>query len=263
MPRPKVPPHRRQRVVQACNACRAVRKRCSGAAPCTLCQRRGIGRSCSIPVHAPAANPQGVVASERQGAILDSADLPAGLIEQAPLTQTPPLNAAGSLASSTSQAIGPSHPGDRTLNEMRLSNHENRPESPILGAKPQPRMLLNLHGERGAYLLFTADPHRLCSILIFLIVFIGRGGSQSLLQCVRKIIASQIGPSSFSRDGRSDIMHETESPQARHHTSSPGEMSVDTKLMYAGYFSAVVRKISSVSLACEMSANGEPARLGG
>ncbi|CAH0025284.1 unnamed protein product [Clonostachys rhizophaga] len=219
MPRPKVPPHRRQRVVQACNACRAVRKRCSGAAPCTLCQRRGIGHSCSIPAHTPAANPQGVVASERAGAILDSADLPAGLIEQAPLIQTRPPDAAGSLASSTSQAIGPSHLEDRTsLNEMRLSNQENRPESPILGAKPQPRMLLNLHGER---------------------VFIGRGGSQSLLQCVRKIIASQIGPSSFSRDGRSEIMHETESPQARHHTSSPGEMSVETKLMYAGYFSAV------------------------
>ncbi|EHK21085.1 uncharacterized protein TRIVIDRAFT_153210 [Trichoderma virens Gv29-8] len=52
MPRPKVHPSQRQRAAEACNFCRASKKRCSATVPCTACQRRGIGDSCYL-THRP------------------------------------------------------------------------------------------------------------------------------------------------------------------------------------------------------------------
>lgn len=52
MPRPKVHPSQRQRAAEACNFCRASKKRCSATVPCTACQRRGIGDSCHL-THRP------------------------------------------------------------------------------------------------------------------------------------------------------------------------------------------------------------------
>ena len=48
MTRPKLHPHNRKRVAEACNFCRASKKRCSGTVPCAICVRRGIAESCVL-----------------------------------------------------------------------------------------------------------------------------------------------------------------------------------------------------------------------
>jgi hypothetical protein len=50
MPRPKVLPSQRQRAVEACNACRSTKKRCSGTVPCTQCQKRGLQDTCFLTI---------------------------------------------------------------------------------------------------------------------------------------------------------------------------------------------------------------------
>lgn len=46
MPRPKVLPANRLRAPEACLACRASKKRCSGTFPCSKCIRNGRADSC-------------------------------------------------------------------------------------------------------------------------------------------------------------------------------------------------------------------------
>lgn len=77
-------------------------------------------------------------------------------------------------------------------------------------------------------------------MLKFFLVYIGGGGSLSFLQAVRAIISAQVGPSQFSRHGKSDTMLEKESPQTRAQVSSPSEMKMEDKLMYAKCFYEVV-----------------------
>lgn len=48
MPRPKVHDSQRQRAAEACSFCRESKKKCSGKAPCTQCQRRGLEEECTI-----------------------------------------------------------------------------------------------------------------------------------------------------------------------------------------------------------------------
>lgn len=63
MPRPKVHPSQRRRVVEACAFCRASKKRCSGTVPCTACKRRGIESQCSLK---PMGSDRGESAEGRQ-----------------------------------------------------------------------------------------------------------------------------------------------------------------------------------------------------
>ncbi|KAF2008375.1 hypothetical protein BU24DRAFT_475544 [Aaosphaeria arxii CBS 175.79] len=46
MPRRPVRPQDRQRVVRACDPCKASKKRCNGEQPCSACERKGNTRSC-------------------------------------------------------------------------------------------------------------------------------------------------------------------------------------------------------------------------
>jgi hypothetical protein len=46
MPRPKVHPANRQRAAEACNHCKASKKKCTGTFPCLHCIRRGRPESC-------------------------------------------------------------------------------------------------------------------------------------------------------------------------------------------------------------------------
>lgn len=46
MPRRPVKPQDRQRVVRACDQCKASKKRCDGSQPCTPCQKKGCDRNC-------------------------------------------------------------------------------------------------------------------------------------------------------------------------------------------------------------------------
>ena len=46
MPRPKVTPDARQRVVQACAQCKSSKRKCSGSLPCDHCIKRGFGDTC-------------------------------------------------------------------------------------------------------------------------------------------------------------------------------------------------------------------------
>jgi hypothetical protein len=47
MPRPAVKPQDRLRSVQACDSCKASKKRCDSKLPCLLCVRKGLVASCT------------------------------------------------------------------------------------------------------------------------------------------------------------------------------------------------------------------------
>ncbi|CAG9942301.1 unnamed protein product [Clonostachys rosea f. rosea IK726] len=244
MPRPKLLSSQRQRAAEACNACREAKKRCSGTAPCTHCLRRGLGSSCFIS-HRPRGNRHSVGIGT---GLSNSKPTNGG---QQPLATSPPStrHSTGATVSDLttfsafedtsmlSHSTAPVVPGGiasispseaRTI-EVDNSSTIVNVEPPVqvmsdvddssalslLSMKPSPRMLLNLRGER---------------------VYIGGGGSLSFLQAVRGIISAQVGPSQFSRHGKSDTMLEKESPQTRAQVSSPSEMKMEDKLMYAKYF---------------------------
>lgn len=121
MPRPKVHPSQRRRAAEACNFCRASKKRCSATVPCTACQRRGIGASCYL-THQPrgsrTAPPQsgssGAGASESSPEARDGGDVDAD--EDEDVNDDGQMQAAAAseslLASSSHQQPGPplAHP---------------------------------------------------------------------------------------------------------------------------------------------------------
>ncbi|VUC37378.1 unnamed protein product [Clonostachys rosea] len=244
MPRPKLLSSQRQRAAEACNACREAKKRCSGTAPCTHCLRRGLGSSCFIS-HRPRGNRHSVGI----GTGLSSSKPPNG--RQQPLATSPPntrhstgaaisdsaafpafedtsmlSHSTAPVVSNAIASISPSEPRTIEVDNSSttanveppvqvMSDADNSSALSLLSMKPSPRMLLNLRGER---------------------VYIGGGGSLSFLQAVRGIISAQVGPWQFSRHGKSDTMHEKESPQTRAQVSSPSEMKMEDKLMYAKCF---------------------------
>ncbi|KAL4886693.1 fungal-specific transcription factor domain-containing protein [Aspergillus karnatakaensis] len=70
MPRPKVLPANRLRAPEACLACRASKKRCSGTFPCTKCVRNGRADTCvpfrrsnASPTSRPTNNAYGVIST--------------------------------------------------------------------------------------------------------------------------------------------------------------------------------------------------------
>jgi hypothetical protein len=50
MPRRPVKPQDRQRVVRACDTCKASKKRCDGNQPCSACEKKGAGDACHFTV---------------------------------------------------------------------------------------------------------------------------------------------------------------------------------------------------------------------
>ena len=256
MPRPRVPPSQRQRASEACNFCREAKKRCSGSAPCTHCLRRGIGHSCFISNqsrrhrNAPAASHGSLSSSVPKPTTSPSRDS----------HQTPPLLRSLGRESSPPNDVTPvSRPADfcpispsesrtteldgsaRANSDAQAQNSHPVPrpgDSPRSG-KPSSRMLLNLRGERGTLVTPTPCLYK-THITDQPVVYIGRGASLSFLQLVRSIVSEQIGPSQFSRNGKSDTMLEKESPQSHTHTPSIGGLSPEARSMCGDYFYAVV-----------------------
>ncbi|RAK73216.1 Zn(II)2Cys6 transcription factor [Aspergillus fijiensis CBS 313.89] len=172
MPRPKVHPENRLRAYEACLACRATKKRCSGTFPCAKCIRLGRADTC-VPARRASARrpngnnhnayPSGSISANRNSTSLNLAS------SESQINGLPPSSSSG--------------PAVSTLGPGPLS-----PETPH---RTHPRMLRNLRGER---------------------VYIGKAASLSFLQLVRDTVTQCIGPSQFSHNMKSEDMLETESP---------------------------------------------------
>ncbi|KAL7939335.1 hypothetical protein V8C35DRAFT_286358 [Trichoderma chlorosporum] len=252
MPRPKVHPSQRQRAAEACNFCRASKKRCSATVPCTACQRRGIGDSCylthrprgsrrvpprnrnSAPEPAPASPSGGDDISESLDADTSLDQLPQesawGRAGFAPIVgpEWCPEDGPASIDNDTGADYQPLTPSDSrigisdaTVNRSAQPSAQlpARPGSPSVEPESHARMLLNLRGER---------------------VYIGEAASLSFLQLIRDTVTAQIGPSQFSHNEKRDSMLETESSTVNSNDLEPANCNIDLEgsLLYARTFEA-------------------------
>lgn len=182
MPRPKVLPANRLRAPEACLACRASKKRCSGTFPCSKCIRNGRADSC--------------VPFRRSNSTCISAPRHTSNVYR-PL-ETPD---AGRRSRNTSSA------GLRGLPQLipAMNGTSGAPH------KTHSRMLRDRKGEQG-----TASQNPTTSsgiaVLIGLLVYIGRAASLSFLQLLRDTVTQHIGPSQFSHDITKEDMLETDTP---------------------------------------------------
>ncbi|KAM6485264.1 hypothetical protein HDV62DRAFT_354524 [Trichoderma sp. SZMC 28011] len=250
MPRPKVHPSQRQRAAEACNFCRASKKRCSATVPCTACQRRGIGDSCylthrprgsrRVPPRTRSSAPEQVPTSPSGGdGIPDSLN--------ASLDQLPQESAWGragfgqvvapewcpeddpaSMDNDADADYQPLTPSDSRISMSDATTNRSahpstqlpaRQGSPALEPESHARMLLNLRGER---------------------VYIGEAASLSFLQLIRDTVTAQIGPSQFSHNEKRDSMLETEPSAVDSNGLEPANCNIDLEgsLLYARTFEA-------------------------
>ncbi|KEY64159.1 hypothetical protein S7711_03452 [Stachybotrys chartarum IBT 7711] len=226
MPRPKIPPGQRQRVVEACGLCREAKKRCSGTAPCTYCLRRGVGDTC-FTSHRGRAR-RSTAQAETDG---DTITIPptAGFLPNSNDFFSTEALAPTPSSRDTFRPISPSESRTTDLDNVNRipiddslgsANVEASHKEPSFSdaTRACPRMLRNLRGER---------------------VYIGEGASLSFLQLLRGIVADQIGPSTFSRTGRSDTMLENESTQSGVQALSPEDLSIESRMRYRDVFNSV------------------------
>jgi hypothetical protein len=178
MPRPKVHPSQRQRAAEACNFCRASKKRCSATVPCTACKKRGIEASCYLThkpwgtrrtrenLHArahngsnPATAPSVTTtstdsgsSSTRQNLLPDDSE--PGHQQQRHASLPPEATPLWSPASSRNEAgddyrpLSPSESRVDSPGEVQ-SNATSSSRKLSFGHDPHARMLLNLRGNRG------------------------------------------------------------------------------------------------------------------
>lgn len=174
MPRPKVHPSQRQRAAEACNFCRASKKRCSATVPCTACQRRGIGASCFLthqprglrkkpPPRSRAIVPEQTRSSPDGGDINpedESAWGRDGFANIVPPDWCPEAESI-SMNHDADGDYQPPTPSDSRISipEETISGSTQQPPqlpansgSPPLGPESHARMLLNLRGEQGKLL---------------------------------------------------------------------------------------------------------------
>ncbi|PTB65791.1 hypothetical protein BBK36DRAFT_1121016 [Trichoderma citrinoviride] len=209
MPRPKVHPSQRQRAAEACNFCRASKKRCSATVPCTACQRRGIGDSCYL-THRPRG-------SRAVAPLPHPPRTRASAAEQVPASSPPsggdgiPDGLGNDDASIEESAWGRAGFGQMGAPEW--------PGSPAPEPESHARMLLNLRGER---------------------VYIGEAASLSFLQLIRDTVTAQIGPSQFSHNEKRDSMLETEPSAAGSSGLETANCDIDLEgsLLYTRTFEA-------------------------
>ncbi|RFU78003.1 hypothetical protein TARUN_4238 [Trichoderma arundinaceum] len=275
MPRPKVHPSQRQRAAEACNFCRASKKRCSATVPCTACQRRGIGASCflthrprgsrKLPPRARTAGPEQIPSSPSGGdnnrdSIGADVSLHRRPEESAWGRNSFPQTASSEwcpevdTTSMINDADGDYQP--LTPTDSRISMSEvtaNRPTqkptqlparsgSPTVEPESHARMLLNLRGERGKP--YHAIIQR-CYVEFFsansaLLVYIGEAASLSFLQLIRDTVTAQIGPSQFSHNDKRDSMLETEPSVVNSNSLESANCNIDLEgsLLYARTFEA-------------------------
>lgn len=151
MPRPKVPAHQRQRAAEACSLCRETKKRCSGTAPCSQCQRRGLERQCFM-TYAPrgsrarAKTQTSNRSASNAGSTTESwpQDLP-GLLSP---EREPPTESCPSSIIAEDNQFQPVSPSESNRGEYNDSSKSN-PCTDNCSATNPSRMLRNLRGERG------------------------------------------------------------------------------------------------------------------
>lgn len=144
MPRPKVPADQRQRAAEACNICRETKKRCSGTAPCTQCQRRGVERQCFITYAPRGSRTRARTEAARRSAASTTTSWPQempSLINPANETHRPSSVAEANQFQlvSPSESQRDDEDDSRNLSTCVEGSSTNNP----------PRMLLNLRGERS------------------------------------------------------------------------------------------------------------------
>lgn len=175
MPRPKVHPANRRRAAEACNFCRASKKRCSATVPCTACERRGIGASCFL-THKPRghrglSSRSSATASQARSVVTDDAgeqnagrrpsEVDASFLSDSGFLRQPPgpadLNSADAfrLLSPTS-----SH-NDASVVSAPSATHQQHRTASLSSSLPSvgelhSRMLLNRRGDRGKTLPFLS-----------------------------------------------------------------------------------------------------------
>ncbi|RGP80775.1 hypothetical protein FLONG3_1116 [Fusarium longipes] len=128
MPRPIVPAHQRQRAAEACNLCRETKKRCSGAAPCTQCVKRGLETQCYI-TYAPRGS-RTRARAERAAA--------ANSVASTGRTSSISAQSVQQNDTETYRPLSPSHSQQDDDKESQTDASSTNP----------PRMLLNSRGER-------------------------------------------------------------------------------------------------------------------
>lgn len=169
MPRAKVADSQRQRAAEACAYCRESKKRCTGTAPCSQCQRRGRSDECFITYL-----PRGFRSKEKHKVIEagrqrnnSTSQISTSSVQDA-VNAGPPahLNAADLSRDSATTAMNAFRPLSPT--ESREDNDDNaicpdmgpnatEPATEGTGQKDSslaalgPRMLLNCHGEKGEW----------------------------------------------------------------------------------------------------------------
>lgn len=182
MPRPKVLPANRLRAPEACLACRASKKRCSGTFPCSKCIRNGRADSC--------------VPFRRSNTTCTSAPRQTNNAYRAPTSPD-----AGRRSRNTSSA------GLGSLPQLlpAMNGTSGAPH------KTHSRMLRDRKGEQGT---ISQDPATSSgkAILMGLLVYIGRAASLSFLQLLRDTVTQHIGPSQFSHNITKEDMLETDTP---------------------------------------------------
>lgn len=177
MPRPKVPASQRQRAAEACNFCRASKKRCSATVPCTACKKRGIEASCYL-THKPwgTRRTRENVRTRRGNGGNGGNENPAtappvaadvesscrSLRQRKESNHPERHNRHASLPPETTTLWSPGSSKNEGADEYRpLSPSDSRVDSPAdalsssrrlsSGHDPHARMLLNLRGNRGKH----------------------------------------------------------------------------------------------------------------
>lgn len=154
MLRPKVLAHQRQRVAEACNICRETKKKCSGSAPCTQCQHRGLEPQCLMTYAPRGSRTKARAEAAQRGASTTTAsswpqDVP-GLLS--PVREPVNVSYQGSSVTGNNsfQPVSPSE-------SRRGDDDDSRNMSSVVEASSTnnpARMLLNLRAERGAISVF-------------------------------------------------------------------------------------------------------------
>lgn len=152
MPRRPVKPQDRQRVVRACDSCKASKKRCDGMQPCNACEKKGHNDLCRytagrrhhpLPRHSPISSQQPPMA--HSGSFSSRNITSGGLISPNSSwgMQDPGVISPGSINTNYANAFEQRGSEESLDNDTRDSSSESMGQPPV--------MLSSMSGEKGQY----------------------------------------------------------------------------------------------------------------
>lgn len=152
MPRQPVKPQDRQRVVRACEECKASKKRCDGNQPCKACQKKGYHGSCRYTAgrrHHPLPQPTSTLPP------LAPAQRAPLVVEGSGADESMMSPNSWDFQSSTSIPAGNPGPTSITITQQHISNSSNR-SNDTRGSSIEPMaqpsvMLSSVSGEKGKH----------------------------------------------------------------------------------------------------------------